>query len=147
MILKVREVGDPILRSKAKKVININQKTSDLINNMIETMYSEDGVGLAAPQIGVLKRIIVADTGEELIEIINPEIIEKDGEKIAEEGCLSIPDQKGKVKRAAKIKVKGKTKKGDILNREAEGLLARIIQHEIDHLNGVLFIDKIEDFR
>ncbi len=147
MILKVREVGDPILRSKAKKVININQKTSDLINNMIETMYSEDGVGLAAPQIGVLKRIIVADTGEELIEIINPEIIEKDGEKIAEEGCLSIPEQKGKVKRAAKIKVKGKTKKGDILNREAEGLLARIIQHEIDHLNGVLFIDKIEDFR
>ena len=147
MILNIRKLGDPILRSEAKKVDNISDKTTKLIDNMIETMYSEDGVGLAAPQIGVLKRIIVADTGEELIEIINPEIIEKDGEKIAEEGCLSIPDQKGKVKRAAKIKVKGKTKKGAILNREAEGLLARIIQHEIDHLNGVLFIDKIEDFR
>ena len=143
LILNIRKLGDPILRSEAKKVDNISDKTTKLIDNMIETMYSADGVGLAAPQVGVLKKIVVIDIGEELIEMINPEIIKKDGQQTDEEGCLSIPEKTGVVKRAEKIRVKAVDREGEKFEIEAEGLLARVIQHEIDHLNGKLFIDKM----
>ncbi len=143
-LLKVREIGDPVLRSKAKKINEVNKKTNDLIDNMFETMYEEDGVGLAAPQVGMLKRIAVVDIREEnKIVLINPEIIEEEGKAIMEEGCLSIPGETGDVIRAEKIKVRSLNREGKEIEFEAEGFEARAIQHEIDHLDGVLFVDKI----
>ncbi|MFW5979641.1 MAG: peptide deformylase [Halanaerobium sp.] len=146
-LLKVRKIGDPVLRSKAKEIDAVNKKTLDLIDNMFETMYEEDGVGLAAPQVGILKRIAVVDIREDnKIVLINPEIIEEEGKAIMEEGCLSIPDETGDVIRAEKIKVRTLNKEGKKVEFEAEGFEARAIQHEIDHLNGVLFVDKIVKF-
>ncbi|ACL69745.1 peptide deformylase [Halothermothrix orenii] len=144
-VLQIRKIGDPVLRSKAKPVTEITKKTLSLIDNMVETMYQAEGVGLAAPQVGVSKRIIVVDTGEGqgLIELINPEIIETEGKDIMEEGCLSVPGQTGKVIRASKVTVKGLNRGGKEVRIRAEGFLARAFQHEIDHLNGILFIDKV----
>ena len=143
-LLKVREIGDPVLRSKAKEIDEVNKKTNDLIDNMFETMYEEDGVGLAAPQVGMLKRIAVVDIREgNKVVLINPEIIEEEGKAIMEEGCLSIPGETGDVIRAEKIKVRSLDREGSQIEFEAEGFEARAIQHEIDHLNGVLFVDKI----
>lgn len=143
-LLKIREIGDPVLRSKAKKIDEVNKKTNDLIDNMFETMYAEEGVGLAAPQVGMLKRIAVVDIREEnKIVLINPEIIEEEGKAIMEEGCLSIPGEIGDVIRAEKIKVRSLDREGKVVEFEAEGFEARAIQHEIDHLDGVLFVDKI----
>jgi len=143
-LLKIREIGDPVLRSKAKKIDEVNKKTNDLIDNMFETMYAEEGVGLAAPQVGMLKRIAVVDIREEnKIVLINPEIIEEEGKAIMEEGCLSIPGEIGDVIRAEKIKVRSLDREGNEVEFEAEGFEARAIQHEIDHLDGVLFVDKI----
>ncbi|PUU88630.1 MULTISPECIES: peptide deformylase [Halanaerobium] len=143
-LLKVREIGDPVLRSKAKEIDGVNKKTLTLIDNMFDTMYEEDGVGLAAPQVGILKRIAVVDIREgNKITLINPEIIEEEGKAIMEEGCLSIPGETGDVIRAEKIKVRTLNKEGKEIEFEAEGFEARAIQHEIDHLDGVLFVDKI----
>jgi len=143
-LLQVRKIGDPVLRSKAKEINEVNKKTNDLIDNMFDTMYAEDGVGLAAPQVGILKRIAVVDIreGNEII-LINPEIIEEEGKAIMEEGCLSVPDETGDVIRAEKIKVRSLNREGQKIEFEAEGFEARAVQHEIDHLNGVLFVDKI----
>lgn len=143
-LLNVRKIGDPVLRTKAKKIDKVTKKTNELIDNMFETMYAEDGVGLAAPQIGMLKRIAVVDIREgNKVILINPEIIEKEGKAIMEEGCLSIPGETGDVIRAEKIKVKTLNRKGKEVIFRAEGFEARAIQHEIDHLDGVLFVDKI----
>jgi len=143
-LLNVREIGDPVLRSKAKEIDGVNKKTLTLIDNMFDTMYEEDGVGLAAPQVGILKRIAVVDIREgNKITLINPEIIEEEGKAIMEEGCLSIPGETGDVIRAEKIKVRTLNKEGKEIEFEAEGFEARAIQHEIDHLDGVLFVDKI----
>jgi peptide deformylase len=143
-LLKVREIGDPVLRSKAKEIDGVNKKTLTLIDNMFDTMYEEDGVGLAAPQVGILKRIAVVDIREgNKITLINPEIIAEEGKAIMEEGCLSIPGETGDVIRAEKIKVRTLNKEGKEIEFEAEGFEARAIQHEIDHLDGVLFVDKI----
>lgn len=143
-LLKVREIGDPVLRSKAKEIDEVNKKTLDLIDNMFETMYEEDGVGLAAPQVGMLKRIAVVDIREgNKVILINPEIIEEEGKAIMEEGCLSIPGETGDVIRAEKIKLRTLNTEGKEIEIEAEGFEARAIQHEIDHLDGVLFVDKI----
>jgi peptide deformylase len=109
---------------------------------MHDTLYAADGVGLAAPQIGIPKRIIVLDIGDNFIELINPEIISQEGSQIGREGCLSVPDTVGLVDRAKKIKVKGLNRNNETVEFEAEDLLARVFQHEIDHLDGVLFIDK-----
>ncbi|MBP1930721.1 peptide deformylase [Ammoniphilus resinae] len=135
---------DPVLRDKAVQVKNFNANLHKLLDDMAETMYEADGVGLAAPQVGILKRVIVMDCGDGLIEMINPEIIEREGEQFGPEGCLSIPGLMGDVRRAMKVKAKGQDRFGKPIIVEGEELLARCIQHEIDHLNGVLFIDLAE---
>jgi peptide deformylase len=137
---------DPVLREKAKPVTKFNSNLHKLLDDMAETMYDANGVGLAAPQIGILKRVIVIDTGDEhgLIEMVNPEIIEKSGEQFGPEGCLSIPGINGEVRRAMKVKVRGQDRHGVEYTMEGEGLLARAFQHEVDHLNGVLFTDLAE---
>ncbi|MGM0436832.1 MAG: peptide deformylase [Bacillota bacterium] len=144
-LMNIRKIGDPVLRSKTKEVKNINQKTIDLIENMTDTMYEADGIGLAAPQVGVLQRLFIVDVGNGLREVINPKIIEKNGQSIMEEGCLSIPDETGAVVRAKEIVMEGYNKKGEKIKIEADGLLARALQHEYDHLEGNLFTDKVID--
>jgi peptide deformylase len=142
--LQIRKIGDPVLRTKAKKIDEITEKINDLIDNMFETMYAEDGIGLAAPQVGILKRIAIVDIQEDnKIVLINPEIIEEEGKAVMEEGCLSIPGETGDVIRAEKIKVRTLDRDGNEIEFKAEGLEARAIQHEIDHLDGILFIDKV----
>lgn len=137
--------SDPVLRETSKPVTEITPRIHKLLNDMAETMYEAEGVGLAAPQIAILKRVIVIDVGEGLIELINPEIIEKDGVQIGPEGCLSIPGVVGKVKRAEQVKVKALDRNGKPYIIEGTGLLSRALQHEIDHLNGVLFTDLAEE--
>jgi len=141
-VYNVVTVPDPILKQKAQKVEKINAGVLRLMDNMRDTMYAADGVGLAAPQIGVSKRIIVIDPGEQLIEMINPQIIFSEGEQTAREGCLSVPDLLGWCKRAQKVIVKGLNRDGEEIEMEATDMLARVFQHEIDHLDGILFPDK-----
>lgn len=148
MVLKIVKYPNPILRRKSKEVKEIDGCVIKLIDDMVETMYAAPGLGLAAPQVGVNERILVIDpsAGEDkskLIKIINPVIVEADGEVIEEEGCLSIPGEYANVRRAAKVLVKGLDVDGKEVEIEAEDLLARAFQHEIDHLNGVLFIDRL----
>jgi peptide deformylase len=136
---------DPILREKAVEVTKFNERLGKLLDDMAETMYDAHGVGLAAPQVGISKRVLVIDIGEELIEMVNPVIAEKSGEQMEPpEGCLSIPGLLGYVKRANTILVKGQDRNGNPIEINAEGFLARAFQHEIDHLDGVLFIDIAE---
>lgn len=142
-IRNIRKNGDEILRKKSRKVEEINDRILTLIKDMQETMYEADGVGLAAPQVGILKRIAVIDVGNGPINLINPEIIETEGEYVDEEGCLSIPGEQGKVLRPRKVKVKALNEKGEEVIIEGEDLLARAMCHEIDHLDGILFIDKL----
>lgn len=134
---------DPVLREKAKPVPKITPNIHKLLDDMADTMYDAEGVGLAAPQIGILKRVIVVDVGDDngLIEMINPEIVSAEGEQLGPEGCLSIPGLRGDVNRSLKITVKGLDRNGDELVITASEFLARAFQHEVDHLNGVLFTD------
>ncbi|MFD2612922.1 peptide deformylase [Paenibacillus gansuensis] len=134
---------DPVLREIAKPVPKVTPNIQKLLTDMADTMYDADGVGLAAPQIGISKRVIVVDVGDEhgLIEMVNPEIIAQEGEQIGAEGCLSIPNLNGEVKRHEKITVRGLDRDGKEITVEATGLLSRCFQHEVDHLNGVLFTD------
>ncbi|OPZ88588.1 MAG: Peptide deformylase [Firmicutes bacterium ADurb.Bin419] len=136
-------IDDEVLRKRSKPVEKIDKRLIGLIDDMLETMYFSNGVGLAAPQVGILKRIIVVDVGEGAIKLINPELIEAEGEQQDFEGCLSVPGIIGKVKRPEKVKVKALDEKGDAIMIEGTGLLARAFCHEIDHLEGILFIDKI----
>jgi len=133
---------DPLLRQKAQAVEKINPGVIRVLDNMRDTLYAADGVGLAAPQIGISKRIIVIDPGDHYLEMINPEIIYREGEVMGREGCLSVPGIVGWLNRAQKIKVKGMDRNGEPLLIEAEDMLARVFQHEIDHLDGILFPDK-----
>lgn len=146
-VYKVVEEGDDILRGKAKEVAKITPNIIKLLDNMCDTMYAYKGVGLAAPQIGIPKRVIVVDVGEGLFEMINPVIIEAEGENIDMEGCLSVPNKVGEVKRAVTVKVRGLNREGQVTEVKAEGFAARAFQHEIDHLDGVLFIDKAQNIR
>ncbi len=139
-----------VLKERAEEVREFNQEVRDLVNDLFETMYRKGGVGLAANQIGVLKRVLVIDLhsrtekqGKEQLVLINPEIISQEGEVVKEEGCLSLPGLYRKVKRAAYVKVKAQNVEGEEFELEAEGLLARALQHEIDHLNGIVFIDRL----
>ncbi len=134
---------DPILREQARPVKKINASTCKLLDNLADTMYDAPGVGLAAPQIGVLKRVIVVDVGEGLIELVNPEIVAARGKQVGPEGCLSVPGVQGEVPRAKAVTVRGLDRHGREKEIYAEDLLARALQHEVDHLDGVLFIDKV----
>ena len=143
-ILEIKEYGEPDLREKALPVKEITPEILNLIKDMAETMYTASGVGLAASQVGVLKRIILIDGEEDgLIVLINPMIIKSEGEVVAEEGCLSVPDIYSQVKRSSKVTIKALNESGEPIKITKEGLIARALQHEIDHLNGILFIDKI----
>lgn len=139
---KIVELGDPVLRKKSRPVRVVNKSIRKLLDDMAETMYAAQGVGLAAPQVGISKRVVVVDVGEGLWELINPEIIYQEGEEVGVEGCLSIPGVAGEVKRAYRVRVKGLNRHGGVQVISAEGLGARALQHEIDHLDGILFIDK-----
>lgn len=141
-IYQVVTLPDTMLREKCVPVNNINSGVLRLLDNMRDTMYEYDGVGLAAPQIGVLRRVVVIDTGDNLLELINPEIIKREGEQTGSEGCLSLPGIVGLVTRAEKVTVKALNRSGEEITLEGSGLLARALQHEIDHLDGILFIDK-----
>jgi peptide deformylase len=141
-ILDIRKAGDPVLKQKAAPLEKIIKKTKELMDSMAETMYAADGVGLAAPQVGVSQRIIVIDVGDGLIGLINPVIIESEGLECASEGCLSIPGVFGEVERASSVIVDAVDRNGKPVRIVADGLLARALQHEIDHLEGVLFIER-----
>jgi len=139
----LRLEGDEILRKQSREIKNINERIKILADDMIETMKENDGIGLAAPQVGILKRIIVVDIGQGPLVMVNPDILEKDGEQIITEGCLSVPNKNGNVKRPEKLKVTYTDLEGDKHTIKTEGLLSVVISHEVDHLNGVLFIDKV----
>ena len=142
---KILHVGDETLRGKARPVDVLNRRMLMLLDDMAETMYAAEGVGLAAPQVGVLRRAITIDVGDEtgLIQLINPEIIASEGEQEEAEGCLSVPGRRGYVKRPQRVVVRGINRAGKPVEIRAEGLLAVAFCHEIDHLDGVLFIDKM----
>ncbi|NOX97748.1 MAG: peptide deformylase [Nitrospirae bacterium] len=140
---EIKIYGDPILREKTCLVREITPRTKELIKDMAETMYGSKGVGLAANQIGVDAQIMTVDVGRGLLVLVNPRVLSSFGEESAEEGCLSLPDIRVGVRRAAKVKVEGLNEEGKEVEIEAEGLLARAIQHEIDHLNGILITDRI----
>ena len=143
-ILEIKVYGEPVLREKALPVKEITPEILNLIKDMAETMYADSGVGLAAPQVGVSKRIIVIDGEEDgLIVLINPMIVKSEGEVVEEEGCLSLPGIYSQVKRSSKVTVKALDENGDPIEITKEGLTARALQHEIDHLDGILFIDRI----
>ena len=143
-IREIREKGDEILYKKCKAVVKFDEKLHILLDDMYETMQSRDGVGLAAPQVGILKRAVVIDVGDGKIELINPEIVEESGEQTGSEGCLSVPGKSGMVPRAQKVKVKAFNENMEEFEMEAEGLLARCILHENDHLDGIVYVDKVE---
>ncbi len=138
---KIRLDGDEILRKISRPVDEVTPKIEILIKDMIETMVEANGVGLAAPQVGILKRIVVIDVGEGPIVMINPEIIEVEGEQVGIEGCLSVPGKSGTVTRPYRVKAKAMNEKGETYTIEGEELLARAICHEIDHLDGKLYTD------
>lgn len=142
-IRKILNGNHPALRSKAGPVRKLNRAVLVLLEDMAETMYEYKGVGLAAPQIGITRRLIVVDPGEKrLLKLINPRLIKAEGTEMGIEGCLSIPGIFGEVPRAARVLVEAQDSSGDSIRIEAEGFLARIFQHEIDHLDGILFIDR-----
>jgi peptide deformylase len=143
MILEIRKYPDPVLREKSREVTEINDKIRELIKDMFETMYANQGIGLSAPQVGVLKRLAVVDIGDGKRVFINPKIIKKKGRMISEEGCLSVPGAFVEIKRSKEITVEALNEKGEKFRVEADKLLSRCLQQEIDHLNGFLIIDRI----
>ena len=153
--MAVRDIvfaNDPILRKKSKKVKNFGQALQVLIDDMVETMHAANGAGLAAPQVGALERVIVIQLPEDeedpqsgrLFALCNPQIIRSEGEAESEEGCLCLPGYVGAVKRATSVTVKAQDRRGKKVRIKAEGFLARALQHEVDHLNGILYIDRVE---
>ena len=145
-IRNIRKDGDEILRKKSKEVEAINEKILILLQDMADTLYKADGVGLAAPQVGVLKRVVVIDVGEGLIELINPVIKSQSGQQCMAEGCLSVPGIWGEVNRPTHVVVEALNSKGEKIVIKGEGLLAIALCHEIDHLDGILFKDKVVRF-
>ena len=151
-VLEILTYPHPLLRKPCKEVGTIDDETREFIRDMVETMYSANGIGLAASQVGVSKKIIVIDVSpidsqHELMAVINPEIVSSEGEIDHEEGCLSVPDCFEKVRRKEKLQVLGMTPEGKKIEMNAEGILAITLQHEIDHLNGVLILDKVSGLK
>lgn len=144
-VLPIRVAPDPVLRQKAKRVRNIDTSIHKLIKDMLETMHDAPGVGLAAPQVGVPLRVIVIGIPEQDdFALINPEVVKTKGERVVSEGCLSIPGYIGQLKRAESVTVKGRDPSGKEVRIKAEELLAQALEHEIDHVNGVLYVDRLE---
>lgn len=141
-IREIRKDGDEVLRKVSRKVEVIDDRILTLLDDMKDTMYKAEGVGLAAPQVGVLRRVVVIDIGEGLVELINPVIVYENGEQTEEEGCLSIPGIRGEVKRPSKVIVRAMNRKGETFEITGTELMAIALCHEIDHLNGILFTDK-----
>lgn len=145
-VLPIRIMGDPVLREKARPVKEFSPALKRLAADMLETMYESQGVGLAAPQVGISERLFVFDDGETgPMAIVNPELYDPDGVQDGEEGCLSIPGIYFNVERANRIRVRGYDLDGNPLDLDGEGLLARILQHETDHVDGILFVDRLSD--
>lgn len=144
-IREIRKADDEILRKKSREVEEVNDKIRELLDDMVETMHQYNGVGLAGPQVGILKRVIVIDLYDEKgpIKLVNPEIIKQKGEQEVEEGCLSFPNQYAKLIRASEVTVKALNEDGKKIKIIAKGLLAQALAHEIDHLDGILFVDKM----
>lgn len=142
----IRYEGDEILRKKSREVSIVDDKIRALLDDMVETMYHYDGVGLAAPQVGILKRVVVIDVEDgNVYKMVNPKITEKSGEQVGQEGCLSVKEKKGIVRRPMKVTVEYTDENGEQIKLEAEELLARAICHEIDHLDGILFVDRVKN--
>ena len=143
-IRKVLKMGDELLRKKSKVVVNFDDKLAQLLDDMKETMYAYDGMGLAAPQVGVLKRVVIMEVNNNFYELINPQIISQSGCDIEQEGCLSCGKQKDYVQRPMKVTVKAQDRFGYEFTLTGEKWLARCICHEVDHLDGILFLDKVQ---
>ncbi|MFA5054877.1 MAG: peptide deformylase [Dehalococcoidia bacterium] len=144
-VLPVVTNPDPVLRRKAKRVNHVDDSLNRLIDDMLETMYDASGCGLAAPQVGVsLKIAVIGMPDEEPIVLVNPEVVKKSGERTVIEGCLSVPGYRGEIKRAEQVTVKAFDRKGKAFRIKADELLAEALEHEIDHLNGILYIDHLE---
>ena len=138
--------GDPVLNKISRRVENIDDRVCALLDDMKETMYAVDGVGLAAPQVGILRRVVLVDNGDEILELVNPEIIETEGEQQEIEGCLSVPGKWGITDRPYRVKVRALNRDGEVFEAEGVDLVARCFCHELDHLDGTLFIDKVVRF-
>jgi len=145
MVLKIVKFPNPLLRKKSKVVKKVTPEIVKLIDDMIETMQAAPGVGLAAPQVGKSLRVMVADIGQNPIALVNPKIIKKSGSQVFTEGCLCLPGVEAPIERASQVVVKGWGREGKTVEIEAEGLLATVLQHEVDHLEGVVFIDRVKD--
>lgn len=142
-VMKICRLGEDVLRKKAHPVKEITKRTVALLKDMAETMYAADGCGLAAPQVGILRRVVVIDVGDGLVELINPEILEMSGSQQGPEGCLSVPGKHGLVERPDYVKVRALDRKGREFEFEAEGFFARAVCHELDHLDGILYVDHV----
>lgn len=140
-IRKILVEGDPTLRKTCRKVEKVDKRILQLLDDMAQTMHQADGVGLAAPQVGVLRRVVVIDVGEGVIDLINPEIIETSGEQLGDEGCLSLPGKFMQIRRPMKTTVRAMNRQGELFEITGEALLSRALCHEIDHLDGVLYMD------
>lgn len=152
MVREVLVYPDPALKQKAKPVAKVDEAVRKLVKDMVDTMYAEEGVGLAAPQVGVPKRVLVVDTsprqeGQKLRVFINPELVSAEGRTKYTEGCLSIPGESEEIERFAKVTIRALDEKGETFELEAEGLLAIALQHEMDHLDGVLFVDRLSSLK
>lgn len=145
-IRNIVTIGDEILGKKCKKVEKFDAKLGQLLDDMKETLKQANGVGLAAPQVGILRRVVVVDTGEDMLELVNPEIIETEGEESDIEGCLSVPERYGYVTRPTRAVVRAQDRNGEEFTAEGEGLIARCFCHELDHLEGHLFVEKVTEY-
>ena len=140
---KIVVEGDPVLKKKSRPVEKFDARLAELLDDMRQTLYSAEGVGLAAVQVGVLRRVVVVDVGDGLLELVNPEIIEAEGEQRESEGCLSLPGEYGETIRPAVVKVKAQNREGKWCIDKGDGLKARCFCHEIDHLDGILFTERL----
>ncbi len=147
----IRIIGDELLRKKSRPVEEINERILSLLDDMKETMYASNGVGLAAPQVGILRRVVVIDVGKEFgdgyIELINPEIISFSGEQTDAEGCLSVPEYIGTVTRPETVTFRAQDRAGNTFEKTVTGFFARAVCHELDHLDGILFVDKADEIQ
>lgn len=146
-ILEIRKAGDKVLKEICRPVDRIDRKIKQLLDDMAETMYKAGGVGLAAPQVGAVLRVVVIDVNDQLLELVNPVIVAHEGSQTDSEGCLSVPELWGEVERYSKVTVEFLNRRGKKQRLTGEGMLARAIQHELDHLDGVLFIDRAKSLQ